>query len=55
MARMLGKRTKHVSPFAQCKGGDCHCRTGSNSRKFDRRMQRKIEKQEFRKEMSNGE
>lgn len=44
-APMLGKRTKHKLPWSQC---DCGCRAGSQIRKIERRIQRKVEKNENR-------
>lgn len=56
--RMMGARTKQTSAFCDCK--ECGrngegCRVGSRSRKFDRKVQRKVEKREFRKDLINAE
>jgi len=48
MATMLGDRTKHKLPWSQC---DCGCRAGSRSRKAERRIQRKVEKLEVRRQI----
>ena len=49
MATMLGSRTKHKLPWSQC---DCGCRAGSTSRKAERRIQRKVEKAEVRRQIA---
>lgn len=47
MAKMLGARVNTVLPWSQC---NCGCRKGSEGRKDERRIQKRREKQQWKKE-----
>lgn len=46
MATMLGSRVNRLLPWSQC---DCGCRAGSRSRRAERRIQKRRERQAWRK------
>jgi len=48
MTPLMGSRIKNVLPWSQC---HCGCGAGSKARKAERRQKRRIEKNEWKREV----